>query len=210
MRIPMMIVAGAAALTAATSANAAQVADGTLSSVALFNPTISLASDPSTYSALNGSAFVVSGTGGFASLGSTLGRLNGTLSFAQSVGTVVEGTVANFFTFNDLQGGTYNFSTTSVQTNSFVNTSAFTSGSLYVLGNLVNANLGFSATPASLSIQFNNTGGSAYSSALSLAVPPAISAVPETGTWAMMLLGVGLVGGLMRRKQKVSTRVTFA
>jgi len=37
-----------------------------------------------------------------------------------------------------------------------------------------------------------------------------ISAVPEPSSWAMMIVGVGLVGGTMRRRQKFATRVTFA
>lgn len=33
--------------------------------------------------------------------------------------------------------------------------------------------------------------------------------VPEPATWAMMIVGVGAVGGAMRRRSKVSTRVSF-
>ncbi len=33
--------------------------------------------------------------------------------------------------------------------------------------------------------------------------------VPEPTTWAMMLLGFGLIGGAMRRKQKVAVRYAF-
>ena len=35
------------------------------------------------------------------------------------------------------------------------------------------------------------------------------AAVPEPATWAMLLLGVGLVGGVMRRKHKIRTTVQF-
>ncbi len=35
-------------------------------------------------------------------------------------------------------------------------------------------------------------------------------AVPEPATWAMMLTGFGLIGGLMRRKQRQTVRVTYA
>lgn len=35
-------------------------------------------------------------------------------------------------------------------------------------------------------------------------------AVPEPATWAMMLLGFGLVGGVMRRRQRQSVRLRFA
>jgi hypothetical protein len=36
------------------------------------------------------------------------------------------------------------------------------------------------------------------------------AAVPEPATWAMMIGGFGLVGGVLRRQRKVSTRVRFA
>jgi hypothetical protein len=40
--------------------------------------------------------------------------------------------------------------------------------------------------------------------------PATISAVPEPATWAIMLLGFGMVGGAMRRKQKQTVRYNFA
>ena len=41
--------------------------------------------------------------------------------------------------------------------------------------------------------------------------PAAIGgAVPEPATWAMMILGMGAVGFAMRRRQKVTTRVSYA
>jgi hypothetical protein len=36
------------------------------------------------------------------------------------------------------------------------------------------------------------------------------AAVPETATWAMMISGLGLIGGAMRRQRKVKTTVRFA
>lgn len=45
---------------------------------------------------------------------------------------------------------------------------------------------------------------------LSISAAP-LSAVPEPATWAMMLLGFGMVGfGLRRRAARVTTRVAFA
>jgi hypothetical protein len=37
-----------------------------------------------------------------------------------------------------------------------------------------------------------------------------IAAVPEPASWAMMIGGTGLVGGAMRRRRSVSTKVSFA
>jgi hypothetical protein len=37
-----------------------------------------------------------------------------------------------------------------------------------------------------------------------------IAAVPEPATWAMMILGFGLVGGAMRSRQRQSVRVAYA
>lgn len=37
-----------------------------------------------------------------------------------------------------------------------------------------------------------------------------VSAIPEPTTWAMFILGLGLVGFSMRRRQRISTRVSFA
>jgi hypothetical protein len=34
--------------------------------------------------------------------------------------------------------------------------------------------------------------------------------VPEPATWAMMIGGIGMVGGAMRRRRSVSTKVSFA
>ena len=37
-----------------------------------------------------------------------------------------------------------------------------------------------------------------------------VAAVPESTTWAMMIGGIGLVGGLQRRRRTVATKVRFA
>lgn len=38
----------------------------------------------------------------------------------------------------------------------------------------------------------------------------AASAVPEPATWGMMILGFGMIGGVMRRRAKVTTKVSYA
>ncbi len=55
------------------------------------------------------------------------------------------------------------------------------------------------------SAQFASTGFDAFE------IDAIAAGVPEPGTWAMMLLGFGVAGGVMRRrKSKVTTRVAFA
>lgn len=51
-------------------------------------------------------------------------------------------------------------------------------------------------------------GGGAYGGQLSFI--PAVAAVPEPAAWAMMILGMGVVGFALRRQKKVRTTVTFA
>lgn len=37
----------------------------------------------------------------------------------------------------------------------------------------------------------------------------ALSAVPEPASWAMMILGMGAVGYMLRHRQKMTTRVSY-
>ena len=39
---------------------------------------------------------------------------------------------------------------------------------------------------------------------------PVVAAVPEPASWAMMMAGIGVLGGAARRRRRVSTRVQFA
>ncbi len=41
-------------------------------------------------------------------------------------------------------------------------------------------------------------------------VPAAVASVPEPATWAMMLLGFGFVGGILRRRQYTRTKLNLA
>lgn len=65
---------------------------------------------------------------------------------------------------------------------------------------------GFAYTTNALlnSIGFETTAGQA------ITATTAVPAVPEPATWGMMILGMGIVGGAMRRRQKVRTTISFA
>ena len=201
----------AAAALATAPAQATQIPDGTVSVVGLFNPAVNLVSNPNTFSATFGTTFEISGTGGFVGATGGLGSLNGVLNFSSSAGTTLAQSLANFFTFADGTGHNFQFSLDSVKTVSYSNTPGVSSSiSLYLLGNTVDTFLGYSATPTSLTLSFNSTGGSPYSASATLAVPPSpVPTVPEPATWAMTLIGFGAMGAALRRRPRVSS-VTFA
>ena len=56
----------------------------------------------------------------------------------------------------------------------------------------------------------NDMTGVSHSLSINAIVGGNAGAVPEPASWAMMILGVGAVGYAMRRRQKVTTRVSFA
>ena len=131
--------------------------------------------------------------------------------------------LANPFTavlaFTNTLDGLYNFSlSTSSPSVSF--TSAEISDASGVLGSLsyvggVGSNVfwglgDFSLNAGSymLTIKGSNTGANPSSS---LAGNVQFAAVPEPATWGMMILGFGLLGGLMRRREReVRVRYNFA
>jgi hypothetical protein len=66
----------------------------------------------------------------------------------------------------------------------------------------------FVLTPGTYTLSFNGLAvgdHTAFIDAVSLT-----SAVPEAATWAMMLLGFGVIGGALRRHRNVAARVRFA
>jgi hypothetical protein len=200
----------AAAAFAAAPAMATEIPDGTVSVVGLFNPTVNLGTSPNTFTATAGTTFEITGTGGFLGATGGLGSLNGILDFSTHEGTTINQTIANFFTFADGTGHSFQFSVDSVKTVDWSNTPGVSSSfSLYLLGNTIDTFLGYSPTLTSLTLTFNSTGGSPYAASATLAVPPApIPSVPEPATWAMTLIGFGAMGAALRRRPRTS--VSFA
>lgn len=90
------------------------------------------------------------------------------------------------------------------------------SGTVLTFTNLTNRWSSFSATGvlAGRTTLLSNGGlainltGTSWSEATSGSVN--VTAVPEPGTWMLMILGLGAVGFAMRRRQTVSARLQFA
>lgn len=56
----------------------------------------------------------------------------------------------------------------------------------------------------------NNTIVTGTFSISAVTTPPPVGAIPEPGTWALMLLGFGFVGAALRRQRRVGVTVSYA
>ncbi len=153
-------------------------------------------------------ATYVTDTVGFNGLGDTIGSpydqilLNGVTGVASAPGTYLVNTVDFTVGVNSVNGGTYTgtFSDTATVDGSAVTYSVpytiiiSTSDSITIGGNTTNID-GVNVTFNTLS--FTNIGAGTVSGDLTATV----AAVPEPGTWALMLVGLGLVGAGVRRRR---------
>ena len=195
MKPMFILLAATAAALAAPSAQAAPVVTAVGAN---------LSTGPYSFSFL-GNAFTFAATGDIfnplavqnqassatASFGGFLGvPLAPTSSFTNR-GTVTFGPSNNFATFTALT--TVPFS----NGDNFIGLRATVAGQNY---------FGFAYTTNTMlnSFGFENVAGA------TITATTLIPAVPEAGTWAMMIVGVGAVGATLRRRRKVSTRVSFA
>jgi hypothetical protein len=69
---------------------------------------------------------------------------------------------------------------------------------------------GFFGSQSISKLTIKNTGNSNDYFGFDNLLTSSVAAVPEPASWAMMILGMGAVGGALRRRQKTTTRVAFA
>jgi hypothetical protein len=205
----------ASSVIVAVPANAAtSISKGTVDSLYLSAPTVRVDTDRATYSMTKIGTYQINATDDFMSAnGSPAGRIgamNGSVEFSRTINAVLAQTLTDLFVFSDGDDGSYNFSGTSVQTLTFDDKPGVaTSGSFNVFGSLLNTSRGVSATAATLRIAFSSTGGAPYSSSGTLSIGGMAAAVPEPATWAMLLVGFGMVGAAARYRRR-SVKVSLA
>lgn len=151
----------------------------------------------------------------FSSLGNLLDSANGAATI-RAADNVLEN-----LTFTLLGGATFtsaffNITPLNGQQNAFETASAiftFSDGSTSTQALAGNGNNQFGVTdgsPGISSVTFVSQGaGLGVDSFRQLRLGGVVSAVPEPATWAMMLLGFGLVGGAVRRTRR-KVRVVYA
>ncbi len=199
----MYLMISSMALTTSAISRADSVGAGAVSSAHNFVPTITSTGNTGTYAAISGATFQTSASDAFSKATFGTGTLNGTLTFSEIQGTTMIESDPGFFTFSDGLSGNYVFDVTSILTRSFLANVADTSGALYLLGSVYDSSLNLTASLAALTLTFNSTGGSAYSSSATLSSPP-LSVTPEPSS--LLLLATGIVGTattLIRRRHAV-------
>lgn len=117
---------------------------------------------------------------------------------------------ASSFTSGPLAGGEANIGI--AQTNCGEETLTIYKGEQFVIASFVQliANRdGFVDATGTFTVGLDPAGGAANIAAFQNGVVPGLVAVPEPATWAMMIGGIGLAGGALRRR-KARTSVTYA
>jgi hypothetical protein len=210
----------AAGVLAAAPSQATKIPDGALSIAALFNPAVTINQSGNSFIADHGMTSEVDGKGSFAGATGLTGTMNGMIKFDGTINAVENQSVLDFFTFSDDAGDIFHFDLQSAQTTDLTVLANSTSASLFLLGQMWeedgNHQVITDPTAASLTLSFNRTGDSAFSASASLSVPPGVGggdqppAVPEPASWAMMVGGFGLMGGMLRANRRTRTALSFS
>jgi hypothetical protein len=124
------------------------------------------------------------------------GALNSAFSVTQVFGAAQSVNLASFFSAANANG-----SLTGVAPGTLLDSRTFTTGG-FTSDNDVIATAGLFSTTAVYTINFGEGANGRVNAGVDVT-----AAVPEPATWAMMIMGFGLVGGVMRRR---STKVAFA
>ena len=153
------------------------------------------------------------GTNGTAQVGNAQGSFSGLNGTIASISDIALGATANpfasnpFISFGNASNIVFNFNNASF-TRSVLGTSVTLTGTgVFSNGTAADTTAGMFTLATSsqngMSSDFNFTFTSNLSSAA--------AAVPEPATWAMMLVGIGMMGFAMRRRKKnVTTTVSYA
>lgn len=137
---------------------------------------------------------------------------NGTLSGgfeASNLGA----TFSETFTFSLPTAGTTGVSLTSIAVDSITNvdfTSATLNGislALSPTGVFETGGISLATLAGNQTLVINGTSGGNGSFGGNVSFAPAGGVVPEPATWALMILGFGLVGGMMRRRASTPSNV---
>ena len=200
--IGRVMAGGALALVVAGSAGATTFGPATGAIAVLASPTVTLGAISGT-AVFNSLAALFGATGSLTSASGS-GSVLGTLDFSNTVGTVVPDAVSGFMSFADTSGGSFLFDVATVKTLSYATSPTSTSITLYLLGTVSDANLGLTSAPTSETLTVNRTGTSAFSASATIAAPPSLG-VPEPAAWAMMLMGFGFGGAVIRHRARKQT-----
>lgn len=146
------------------------------------------------------------------------------LTGSRTASFTLDSSAPNSFTSNALTGNQIFFNNVTGTFGGSAGTANISFGTNLIADlNIQSANLGFTqlsvpgdlfSGPASSPTfnlgTFNLSGGFTAGPATLTITRAAVAAVPEPGTWAMMLLGFGAIGASMRRRRHQSTTISQA
>lgn len=123
-------------------------------------------------------------------------------------------TVSSFTNSSITGTGLFDFTSIGLYSGIGMSGSLLESGNVFTAGNTKTATLDqFSLNQGFYTIAFRGTvtgPPAGVGSNITFAAGSMMGGVPEPATWAFMIVGLGAVGGSMRRRSKLQTNVSFA